>query len=93
MRASIGIERYLAKEGTRRLADLGPGDRAMIVKVHGEEPKMLQYLASLGLFPTVEIAIQEVAPFHGPLLIQVGRARYALGREVASKILVRELDD
>ncbi len=78
------------EEDTRPLADLSPGDRAIIVKVHEEEPKMLQYLATLGLLPSVEIVIEEVAPFRGPLLVQVGRARYALGREVASKIRVNE---
>ena len=29
-----------------------------------------------------------MAPFGGPLLVRVGRARYALGREVAGKIFV-----
>jgi len=32
----------------------------------------------------------EVAPFGGPVLIRLGRAEYALGRDVASKIFVRE---
>jgi Fe2+ transport system protein FeoA len=29
-----------------------------------------------------------VAPFGGPLLVQVNGARYAIGRDVAAKILV-----
>ena len=51
---------------------------------------MLKYLATLGLMPDVEIVVEEIGPFRGPLLIQVGTARYALGRELASKIMVRE---
>jgi Fe2+ transport system protein FeoA len=33
--------------------------------------------------------VEEVAPFGGPLLVGVGGARYAIGRDVAAKILVR----
>lgn len=79
-----------AEEATRPLAELDAGDEAIIVKISEEEPKMLQYLATLGLLPQVCLRVREVAPFKGPLLIQVGRAQYALGREVASKIEVKE---
>ncbi len=51
---------------------------------------MLRYLASLGLFPQATVEVEQVAPFNGPLLVQVGGPKYALGREVAEKILVRE---
>jgi Fe2+ transport system protein FeoA len=55
-----------------------------------EEARFLRYLASLGLMPGAEVRVEEVAPFGGPLLVQVGEARYALGRDVAAKILVQE---
>lgn len=81
------------EEITRPLADLGAGDKAIIVKISEEEPKMLQYLATLGLLPRVPVRVREVAPFKGPLLVEVGRAQYALGREVAAKIQVKEPED
>ncbi len=71
------------------LSDLCVGDEAVIAKVVEEEPKLLQYLASLGLLPDAHISIKEIAPFKGPLLVQVAGAQYALGQEVASKIMVR----
>ena len=71
------------------LSDLCVGDEAVIAKVTEEEPKLLQYLASLGLLPDAHISIKEIAPFKGPLLVQVAGAQYALGQEVASKIMVR----
>ncbi len=83
----------LVEEATRPLAELGAGDWAVIAKISEEEPKMLQYLATLGLMPRVRVRVREVAPFKGPLLIEVGRAQYALGREVASKIEVKEERD
>lgn len=73
----------------RPLSDLSVGDEAVIERVAEEEPKLLQYLASLGLLPEARVSVKEIAPFKGPLLVQVAGAQYALGQEVASKIIVR----
>jgi Fe2+ transport system protein FeoA len=48
----------------------------------------VRYLATLGLLPHACIQVEERAPFDGPLLVQVGGARYALGRDVADGIIV-----
>ena len=80
-----------AQQNTRPLADLGAGERALIVKISEEEPEMLQYLATLGLIPRIQIKVEEVAPFSGPLLVKVGRAKYAIGRDIASRIQVTEI--
>lgn len=80
----------LAPPATRALDQLPAGRRVWIQQILEEEAAFLRYLASLGLLPGAELTVQEVAPFGGPLLVQVGGARYALGRDVAAKILVRE---
>jgi DtxR family Mn-dependent transcriptional regulator len=72
------------------LCDLCPDEKGCIDRVEEEEPQLLNYLASLGLMPDVEVEVKEVAPFGGPLLIKVGDTQYALGREVASKIWTRK---
>ncbi|MCZ7398433.1 MAG: FeoA family protein, partial [Candidatus Methanoperedens sp.] len=77
------------KEIVRPLSELKAGDKGIIVSVFEEDPKMLQYLASLGLIPDVRVEVEEVAPFGGPLIVCVSGSRYALGREVASKIKVK----
>lgn len=69
---------------------VSPGTRVWIQQIVEEEAAFLRYLASLGLLPGAEVRVEEEAPFGGPLLVQVGGARYALGRDVAAKILVRE---
>jgi DtxR family Mn-dependent transcriptional regulator len=48
----------------------------------------VRYLATLGLLPQASIQVEERAPFDGPLLVTVGGARYALGRDVAAGIIV-----
>lgn len=79
----------MVKEKVRRLSDLKASEKGTIVSVFEEDPKMLQYLASLGLLPDVPITVEEVAPFGGPLIVRVSGSRYALGREVASKIRLK----
>ena len=73
----------------RPLSDLRVGDEAVIERVSEEEPQLLHYLATLGLLPKARIRVREIAPFRGPMLVKVGSAQYALGQEVASKIMVR----
>jgi DtxR family Mn-dependent transcriptional regulator len=80
----------LTLPATRALDRVQAGARVWIEQIMEEEASFLRYLASLGLLPGAELCVQEVAPFGGPLLVQVGDARYALGRDVAARILVRE---
>lgn len=84
-----GEDGELDEEPLRPLSTLDPGDEAMISCVTEEKADLLRYLASLGLLPDTEVAVESVAPFGGPLLIRVAGAQYALGREVAGKIMVR----
>ena len=74
---------------TRTLDTVPAGTQVRIEQITEEEAALLRYLASLGLLPKAELSVEEVAPFGGPLLVRVGGARYAIGREVAAKILVR----
>ena len=73
---------------TRTLDRVVAGTQVRIEQVTEEDGALLRYLASLGLFPQARLTVEEVAPFGGPLLVQVNGARYAIGRDVAAKILV-----
>jgi DtxR family Mn-dependent transcriptional regulator len=77
-------------EDIKPLCELCADDKACIAMVDEEEPKLLQYLANLGMLPDVDVEIKEVAPFGGPFLVKVGDTQYALGREVASKIWTKK---
>lgn len=66
------------------------GRRSVVRKVAADDPETVRFLAALGILPDVHITIEEAAPLAGPLLVRVGDARYALGREVAAAILVEE---
>jgi DtxR family Mn-dependent transcriptional regulator len=74
------------------LCESGSGAEVRIVRVEDEDGELLSYLASLGMFPGTAVRVCDVAPFKGPLLVQVGEARYALGRDVAEKIVVSQAE-
>jgi DtxR family Mn-dependent transcriptional regulator len=83
------VDGRLAEEELRPLAELRPGEHGVIGCISEEDGDLLRYLGSLGLLPETPIEVESVAPFGGPLLVRVGGAQYALGREVAGKILLR----
>ncbi len=67
--------------------------RATITRISSETPAALQHLATLGLLLNVEIEIENHAPFGGPVMVRVGRAHYALGRDLAARIWVKEIQN
>lgn len=76
-------------EAGRSLAELTAGQKARVLRVPEGDDALLRYLTTLGLEPQATIQVEAVAPFQGPLTVQVGEARHVLGRELASKIVVQ----
>lgn len=70
------------------LAECTSGARATIARIAQETPASLQHLATLGLLPDVEIELENKAPLDGPVMVRVGHAHYALGRDLAARIWV-----
>jgi DtxR family transcriptional regulator, Mn-dependent transcriptional regulator len=73
------------------LSSCSIGTEVRILRIDHEGDELLGYLSTLGMFPGERVQVCEIAPFQGPLLVRVGEAQYALGREVASKIIVRPI--
>ena len=84
-------EGEMAVEAGCPLAELMAGQKARILRVPEGDDALLRYLATLGLKPQTAVQVEAVAPFQGPLTVQVGEARHVLGRELASQIVVRPL--
>lgn len=80
----------IQEEPSRPLVDFEKNDKLKIVKITDEEPKLLCYLATLGLMPRIQIKVEQKAPFNGPVMVKVGNAVYALGRKIAESIWVRK---
>jgi DtxR family Mn-dependent transcriptional regulator len=74
------------------LDTIQPGGQARVLRISREEPELLSYLGALGLIPGAVAIVETAAPFGGPLLVRIGRARYALARDVASLIAVEPIE-
>lgn len=72
-----------------RLDEVEDGEAAEIHQCTNENPKLLSYLASLGLQPGVEVRVLSHAPFEGPLTVSIGGKEHALGLSVAKTLLVK----
>jgi DtxR family transcriptional regulator, Mn-dependent transcriptional regulator len=79
----------IAVETARSLVELTASATGKISKITNESPEFLQYLADLGLMPDVDVVVEEVAPFGGPIIVKAHGAKYALGRQVAEHIYIK----
>ncbi len=79
---------HIAEVEGAPLCDFDAGAHVKIVQVSEDDDAMLSYLGSMGMFPGTRVRVCEVAPFNGPLMVDVGGSTYAIGREVADRILV-----
>ena len=72
---------------TRRLSELGPGDRATVQGVPDGDGELLRYLEELGLVPGQPVELLGVEPFEGPIRLRAGRPA-AISRQLAAEIRV-----
>ena len=69
------------------LAEMTSGVSMRITRVRGDkDTDRLQYLASLGLIPGTDITVCSIAPFDGPMTIQIGSQTVPLDRRLARLI-------
>ena len=74
------------------LADLADGQTARVVRVSDEDGELLRYLADLALLPGAEVTVVDRAPFGGPLTLEVGERRCAVGPVAAAEVLVEPVE-
>jgi DtxR family Mn-dependent transcriptional regulator len=73
-----------------RLSDFPEGSVVIVERVSEESSDVLKYLEDQKVFPGKEISITKVAPFEGPLLVEIGGESLPLSREIASKVWALE---
>lgn len=69
------------------LSSVGAGATARIESIRTDAPTRRQ-LHSMGLLEGTSVRVLRKAPLGGAILVAVGRAQYALGRDVAARIRV-----
>jgi len=81
-------ELELVADDSRWLTEVADGTEAVVSRVPDGDPELLRYLASLGIVPDQPIVLVGRAPFDGPVTIEIGGARHAIGLAVAEQIRV-----
>jgi DtxR family Mn-dependent transcriptional regulator len=71
-----------------RLVDMSSGAYLVVVEVDDQDPELLRYLGSLGLYPGTEIQLLARAPFEGPFTLTIGELQHSLGYHAAKAISV-----
>jgi DtxR family Mn-dependent transcriptional regulator len=69
--------------GDALLLDLPAGTAGRVSRVTSEDADAIKYLENHGVTPGVPIVLKSVAPFDGPVTVQVGRRVLHLGRRLA----------
>jgi ferrous iron transport protein A len=81
-----GARSYARPAGDIRTLDLvGPGSRARVAWI---DPGQRRQLEQHGIVEGALVRVESRAPFGGPLVLGIGRARLAIGRGVAREIRV-----
>jgi DtxR family Mn-dependent transcriptional regulator len=68
------------------LADVSPGQTVIIRQVRDWELEELHYLGQLGLMPGTQVTVSTIAPFDGPLTLDVDGQSVAIAQDIAQKI-------
>ena len=88
------LDGTMAVMDTTALSDMAAGDRVRVARIPDDSnSELLRYLAGLGLVPGAVMRLVEVAPFLGPLTVEVGDGRAVIGRNLADLVLVERLDE
>ncbi len=74
----------------RALHEIKSGKKVKILDCNAP-PGQRRRLMNLGLIPGEVIKVLRSAAFHGPILVELNGREIALGRGIASRILVEEI--
>jgi DtxR family Mn-dependent transcriptional regulator len=70
------------------LSEVEPGRRCSVRQLAEDDERVLAYLAEVGLRPGTEVVVREVAPFGGPLMVEISGKLTAIAREMGERVLV-----
>lgn len=80
--------RLVAAQDAQPLSALRTGQEGEVVYIGREDAELLRHLEQLGLCPNACIAVEEVAPFEGPIKVRVDGVPQVVGHTVASTVFV-----
>lgn len=70
------------------LSELTVGQGGHLARVEDDDPDLLRYLGGLGMVPGADIVVLDIAPFGGPIRVNVNGTEQALGPEAAANVYI-----
>jgi DtxR family transcriptional regulator, Mn-dependent transcriptional regulator len=74
--------------GTLPLTAIPAGQEAVVHRIPGTDDALVSYLAERGLVPGATVAVVEVSPFDGPMVLRIDANTVAVNRSLAETIAV-----
>lgn len=82
-------EGEIVNVNARPLTTLTTSEQAVVTRILDDSNSdLLRYLGDLGLMPGANITVIEIAPFDGPLTLEINGIRRIVGHKVARSVLV-----
>ena len=75
-------------EHASTLWEVAEGQTVLVQRVSDRDPEVLRYLASIGIYPEVNLKVVKRSPFNGPLYVQINGREHGLSEELAQQIHV-----
>jgi ferrous iron transport protein B len=73
-------------QGDTPLSKVKAGERYAVTNL---DPTVVSTMGKLGIIPGAELKVESIAPFHGPIMVKVGSALYAVDAGMAEHITVK----
>lgn len=73
------LDGRIAEFGGQLLTEIGPGQRAKVVRVSDEDAPLLRHLAEVGLVPGARVEVLRAEEVEGVLKLRVGKREQVLG--------------
>lgn len=71
------------------LAEVPIGSQAVVTRIPDDaDSELLRYLGGLGLIPGASFLVRDVAPYDGPITLEIGGETQIIGYRAASAVLV-----
>jgi DtxR family Mn-dependent transcriptional regulator len=77
-----------AEDRTMSLLDAPKSQALVVVRLENESPEVVRYLADRKLLPKARLKVKDREPVGGGVVVEVGKERHTIGRELAATIRV-----
>ena len=76
----------ITEQAARTVAELEPGESAVVTRVPDSDSELLRYLGELALVPGDAVELVALGPFGGPATVRTRSGEHAITRELAATV-------